>query len=49
VLKWHLVNTPSFVMLTCVEVFKTSVLQVTPLRCAPRSPTFNVRKVTLEI
>jgi len=27
-LKWQLVNTPSFVMLACVEVFKTSVLQL---------------------
>jgi len=31
----------SVVMLACVEVFKTSVLQL-----APRSPTVRVRKVT---
>jgi len=35
VLKWQLVNTPSFIMLPCVYVFKTSVLHL-----APRSPTF---------
>jgi len=28
VLKWQLVITPSLVMLACVEVFKTSVLQL---------------------
>jgi len=30
VLKWQLVNTPSFVMPACVEIFKTSVLQLAP-------------------
>ncbi len=38
VLKWQLVNTPSFVMLACVEVFKTSVLQLAPRYVVPRTP-----------
>jgi len=38
VLKWQLVNTPSFIMPACVvEVFKTSVLQLAPRYFVPRA------------
>jgi len=46
-LKWQLVNTLSFVMLACVEVFKTSVLQQSPaLHCTPHSPIERERETT---
>jgi len=41
VLKWQL-NTPSFVMPACVEVFKTSVLQLAPRYFVPRTPLGSV-------
>jgi len=52
-LKWRLVNTLSFVMLACVEVFKTSVLQQSPaLHCIPhreRETTFSKEKNKLHM
>jgi len=35
VLKWQIVNTPSFLMLVCVEIFKTSVLHLAPRYVVP--------------